>query len=246
MKYRLVISLIAFMAPFFCKAQQDNGNNFDTMEVVEYLVPDYDKIGKAIKDKNSEFYYPNLVKMLANADTSITLEQLHYLYYGYVLQDNYDPYLRSDEEKQALDILNKDDVSEKEARKVIKLMDKAVKEYPTHLKLYFYRYVAECIAYGENSKQASDDVFRYVALINAITASGDGSDFKTALHVAIVNHSYSVMSYYGIHNTSQSLQSDDSGQMYDVFPLEENEFDLEKLYVNVTPCLNYWSKIFGE
>lgn len=137
MKYRLVISLIALMAPFFCKAQQDNGNNYDTMEVVEYLVPDYDKIGKAIKDKNSEYYYPNLVKMLANADTSITLEQLHYLYYGYVLQDNYDPYLRSDEEEQALDILNKDDVSEKEARKVIKLMDKAVKEYPHSFETLF-------------------------------------------------------------------------------------------------------------
>ncbi|MBO4307719.1 MAG: DUF4919 domain-containing protein [Bacteroidales bacterium] len=246
MKTGFLLFLCLVCAPLWGFAQQDgSAGNYDTTEIQRFFVPDYDQIGKVIRDKKSPYYYPKLVKKLANADTTMTIEDLHYLYYGYVLQDDYDPYINLDEENRAHSILNKDYVSVKNAQKALKLLNKAIKKSPTHVRLYFYRYVANTIVYGENSKQAQDDLFRYIALISAIAASGDGMDFETAFHVAIVSHSYSLMSCYGLRSLQQSLQSSDD-QMFDVFKLDVNDEGIESLYVNVTPCLNYLSKQFGD
>ncbi len=246
MKIKLLFLLCLLCTPLLGFAQQDGSEgNYDTTEVQQFFVPDYDQIGKVIRDKKSPYYYPKLVKKLAKADTSMTLEDVHYLYYGYVLQDDYNPYINLDEEDQARKILNKDNVSEKEARNAIKLLDKAVKKAPTHVRLYFYRYVADCIAYGESSKQAQDDVFRYIALISAIAASGNGMDFDNAYHVAVVAHSYSLMSYFGLQSVQQSLQSNGNG-MFDVFKLEENDEGIEQLFVNVTQCLMYLNRMFED
>ena len=234
------------MAPFVAQSQQDADYNIDSAaQYSEFLAPNYEWLERTITDPMSPFYYPKLLKRFAEADTSLTIEEIHCLYYGYVLQKDYDPYIRLDEEDQARDILNQDKVTKKDAEKALKLLNKAVEKAPMHLRLYMYRHYANKLVYGEDSKQVVDDAFRYVALISAIAASGDGSDYGTAFHVAVVAHSYNFMNYFGFAPTSQSLQSNE-GQQFDVFPLEENEYDLEELYVNVTPCLNYLSKKFAS
>ncbi len=244
MKHRILLAIMLLLAPFVAQSQQDADYNIDSAaQYSQFLVPNYEWIGKAINDKSSEYYYPTLLKRFAEADTSLTIEDIHCLYYGYVLQKDYNPYIRLEEEDQARDILNQDKVTKKDAEKALKLLDKAVEKAPMHLRLYMYRHYANSLVYGEESKQVHDDAFRYVALISAIAASGDGSDFETAFHVAVVAHSYNFMNYFGFEPTSQSLQSNE-GQQFDVFPLEENEYDLEELYVNVTPCLAYLSKQF--
>lgn len=237
--------LFTVVSVFGLQAQQDSVANDDTAAYSEFLVPNYDLLGQIINDPTSHYYYPTLLKRFADADTSLTIEEIHCLYYGYVLQKDYDPYIRLDEEDKAHDILNQDKVTKKDAQKALKLLDKAVEKAPMHLRLYMYRHYANSIVYGEDSKQVYDDAFRYVALISAIAASGDGSDFETAFHVAVVAHSYNFMNYFGFSHKSQSLQSN-AGQQFDVFPLEENEYGLEELYVNVTPCLAYLSKMFAS
>lgn len=235
--------LFTVVSIFGLQAQQDSVANDDTAAYSEFLVPNYDLLGQIINDPTSHYYYPTLLKRFADADTSLTIEEIHCLYYGYVLQKDYDPYIRLDEEDKARDILNQDKVTKKDALKALKLLDKAVEKAPMHLRLYMYRHYANSLVYGEDSKQVYDDAFRYVALISAIAASGDGSDFETAFHVAVVAHSYNFMNYFGFKPTSQALQHNE-GRQFDVFPLEENEYELEELYVNVTPCLAYLSKMF--
>lgn len=232
------------MAPFMVQSQQDDDAGADTMpQYSEFLVPNYEWLKQTIDNPSSRFYYPSLLKRFADADTTLTIEDVHCLYYGYVLQKDYDPYIRLDEEDQARNILNQDKVTKKDAQKALKLLDRAVEKAPMHLRLYMYRHYANKLVYGEDSKQMADDAFRYVALISAIAASGDGTDYETAFHVAVVAHSYNFMNYFDFHSTGQSLQHHD-GQQFDVFPLEENEYEMDELYVNVTPCLAYLSKMF--
>ncbi len=244
MKHNILLAILLFFAPLCAQSQQDTNVSTDTMpQYSEFLAPNYEWLGRAITDPTSPFYYPTLLKRFADADTSLTIEDLHCLYYGYVLQNDYNPYIRLDEEEQAREILNQDKVTKKDAEKALKLLNKAVEKAPMHLRLYMYRHFANTLVYGEDSKQAHDDAFRYVALISAIAASGDGSDYETAFHVAVVAHSYNFMNYFDLRPKSQSLQHN-AGQQFDVFPLEENEYDLDDLYVNVTPCLAYLSKQF--
>jgi hypothetical protein len=49
-------------------------------------------IQKNIENKNSEFYYPELLKRLKQNDTLLTGEQYRHLYFGYTFQKNYKPY----------------------------------------------------------------------------------------------------------------------------------------------------------
>ena len=246
MKLRLLLALFLIFAPFCAQSQQEDDAIADSnSQYSEFLVPNFEWLGRTINDPSSPFYYPSLLKRFSEADTSLTIEEIHSLYYGYVLQKDYNPYIHLEEEDQARDILNQDKVTKKDAEKAVKLLDKAVEKAPMHLRLYMYRHYARTLVYGEDSKLVNDDAFRYVALISAIAASGDGSDYESAFHVAIVSHSYNFMNYYGFKPTGQSLQSNE-GQQFDVFPLEENEYDYDELYVNVTPCLAYLSTMFSS
>lgn len=239
----LFVAMVFAIAPVF--AQNESDFDEDTLGgVISYIVPDYNYLGRVTTDKNSPFYYPRLVKRFAEADTSLTLEEVHCLYYGWVLQKDYDPYIALKEEDEALKILKQEDVSVKDARRALKLLDAAVEKAPTHLRLYMYRHYANTLVYGEDSKQVQDDAFRYIALISAIIASGHGDDFESAFHVAVVAHSYAVMNYFGFEPISQSLQYHE-GMSYDVFELQENEYEVEKLYFNVNQCLEYLSRSFS-
>lgn len=242
MKIRFFICITLVTASLWAFAQSENSVNYriDTTER-GFMPPDYERLSKLVSDPQGPYYYPDLVRRFAQADTTLTLEQLHCLYYGYVFQKDYDPYIHLDEVDAALKIMDKEKVSKKNFKKALKLLDEAVEKAPTHLCIYMYRHYANAQLYGEHSKAANDDVFRYVALISVIDASGDGASYESAFHVAIVRHSYDLMNYYGFRNTSQSLQFND-GQSFDVFSLEENESELEELYVNIDRCFSHLQK----
>ena len=55
-------------------------------------VPDYQQIKKDINKKDSEFYYPELLRRFQEADTTLSLEQLRHFYYGTATRSDYDPY----------------------------------------------------------------------------------------------------------------------------------------------------------
>ena len=82
-------------------------------------------------------------------------------------------------------------------------------------------------------------------LFTGYTAMGSGLDFEHAFHVVIVNHSYSLMSYYGFSPNTQSL-SFEKGQAFDVFELDENEYGVESLYFNVDRCYKYLGGLFSD
>src|SRR5690242_4415478 len=54
--------------------------------------PDYKKIEKDIADKESNLYYPKLLDRYLRSDTTMTLEEKRYVYYGYTFQSGYSPY----------------------------------------------------------------------------------------------------------------------------------------------------------
>lgn len=55
-------------------------------------VPDYQQIKKDINKKDSEFYYPELLRRFQEADTTLSFEQLRHFYYGTATRPEYNPY----------------------------------------------------------------------------------------------------------------------------------------------------------
>lgn len=54
-------------------------------------VPNYDSLNVIIHTKGGENYYPDLFKRYLDGDTTLTVDNYHYLYYGYALQPGYQP-----------------------------------------------------------------------------------------------------------------------------------------------------------
>jgi len=80
-------------------------------------------------------------------------------------------------------------------------------------------------------------------ILNAITASGDGSSPENALDVLSVGEEYAFMDLVGIEYKSQAAIEID-GQMYDVFEVVPGEaYDNEEIYFNVDFIFDYYESM---
>lgn len=243
----LFMLLFSVCFPAYSQTDSVAVENDSVTETPFFLTPDYAYLQKTISDKDSRFYYPVLLKRFAAADTSMTIEELHCLYYGAALQDGFNPYSHpgDEEAKKALSIINEDEPSRRQLKKALKHLDKAIKVDPTNMSLYSYRHYAVSQLYGKESPQATADAFHYIALISVIFNSGNGSDYSTAFYVTSPSHEYSFLDFNGLSFKGQSLNYD-HGKKYDILTLEENEYGIEKLYFNVDICFSYLTGLFGD
>lgn len=231
-KKALLLALL-FLAPLLVRAQYD----IDTTALYENAnKPDYEWIEKAVSSKKSDFYYPKLLKRLQKADTTLTLRQMSAIYYGYCFQKSFNPYAnlpQSDEINRLVNLVNPD------WKKVIKLADKALKEKPTELSMYYWKYLACAMLYGENDKRSEKVFWQLQSLLAAILSTGDGSQYAP-IHLTTVGHSYFLMGISDLTPTSQALGTSASGELCDIFELQPNDAGIETLYFNVEKCIAFW------
>lgn len=231
--FPIVLLLLFIIGTFHCVDAQENMG----------VAPDYELIKKAIAQKDGDCYYPVLLKRFSQCDTTLSLEQLRALYYGTVFQSGYDPYASCEGLLSVREILKQDHPSQKDLNKGLATLKDLEQKYPTHLKLYVYKCIMTFIRFGEYSKELFDARTQMSMLFNAVSSTGDGTDYDNAYHIVYTTNSYDMMEIFGFYPTGQELHGHE-GQMYDVFPLEENEEDIEQFYFNITPCYNHLGKMF--
>lgn len=246
---KLWILTLLFLAPCFCLAQNDEGEDV----IVEdggwfsFEAPHYEDIKRAIADSNSNYYYPKLLERLAMADTTLAedINTMRCLYYGYVFQSDFNPYKHFDEQNEIQNILFGDtEPSKADFEKVIELAEKVIAQKPTELPMYYYRLIGYFYAYGDSDPRTTDARFRLDMLFNAIYSSGNGSR-EAPFHVSTVMHSYFIMSMNDLHPQHQALIFV-NGRACDAFPLEENEAGVDTLFFDVTECMHFWDQSFGS
>ena len=88
---------------------------------MEFKAPDYVEIQKNIEDKNSEFYYPKLLKRLKQNDTLLTSNQYRHLYFGYTFQKEYQPYKTGKKSEEVAKYYRGEGISQKDLSKGIQL-----------------------------------------------------------------------------------------------------------------------------
>ena len=209
------------------KSVKRNGIAFNT--------PDYEQIKKVVNDKDSEFYYPELLRRFEAADVTLTPEQAYYFYYGTATRPDYNPY-KLNNYKEMNEALSGDKVTEEDWRKAAQVIERELQSDPTNLRFHFYKQMVYSNLYGHESQEYHDAVFQVRTLLSAIMASGDGRSKKTAIHVISVTDEYGVMDILGVSPKMQSLIHD-KDQSYDLMELKENEYGLESLYFNITVCV---------
>lgn len=201
--------------------------------------PDYISIKKKISDKNSNLYYPALLKKLAVNDTLITDDEYQHLYYGYTLQPEYNPYGQTSEEEEIIKYYKAEKLEEKDYDKFIKLANQSLKEFPLDLRLMNYlAYIYHLKGDNVTAKKISTN---FHGIFNAILSSGDGLKCETGIHVISVGHEYVLLNLFQLENVSQSLIGD-----CDFLAFEKDKYKVPGLYFNISVLTQHLNKKFGE
>jgi len=241
---KLFLSTLLFLAPCFCLAQNGEGEDIivDDHEI-SFKAPDYQFLRDTINDPEGVYYYPRLLDRLAKGDTTLDINDVRCIYYGYALQPDFDPYGHFDEQGDIQKILFGDvEPSKADFEKVIELADKVLAKKPTELPMYYYRLIGCHYGYGESDPRTEAARFRFSAMMDAVYSSGNGSH-EAPFHLTTVMHSYFLMSMNDLRPEYQSLGQID-GRFCDIFPIEANEYGVDTLYFDIHECFMHMSKMF--
>lgn len=199
----------------------------------EFTAPDYKIIEKNVADKNSALYFDKLFERYAKSDTTMTLEEKRHLYYGYSFQDEYSPYSRSEAEKKLRELLQKDDGTKDDLKKIIEYTDEILKTYPFSIRIKEYRIYSfrELGMIAEAEKESVQGEI----IIDAILSTGNGTDKETCFYVINTSNEYEVLSLLGFEfGGSQSLIDG----RYDYLALADNPYQIKGFYFDVSRCLD--------
>ena len=204
------------------------------------MAPNYERIKKAINTKDSEFYYPELLRRFQEADTTLTPEQVYHFYYGTATRSSYDPY-GSDHLKEVHEALSGDTITEENWQNAAQLIEKQLETDPTNLRFHFFKQIVCSQLYGVGSKEHKDAVKQMHMLVDAVMMSGNGRSVETAIHVLSVPDEYGLLEVFGFSLESQSLVKK-HGRSYDAMALKDNKYGIKTMYFDVTKCMESLSK----
>lgn len=222
MKNKLLLFVLFFVISGY--AQTEN-----------YTPPDYDLIEKNSKDKNSKLNFELLFDRYRNADSTMTIEDKRHLYYGYSFTDDYSPYgTGSTEIRQKLNkLLQKKEGDKNDLKKIIEYTDELLNDFPFSIKLKDIRIY--CFKELGMIEEAKKEDFQTNAIIDAMLSTGNGVEKETCIYVINVTNEYELISIFGFSFGGEQSLIDGR---YDYLAIEENPYEIEGLYFDVSRSLN--------
>jgi len=206
----------------------------------EFEQPNYKKIKRKIKKKNSPFYHESLMDRYLIPDSTFTLEEKRHLYYGYVFNKQYSPYALSEFHDSLKVIIHKEKHNKIELDAIIRFTDSILIAYPFDLRAINYQIYA-----FEQSGRIQDfekRILQFLTLVDAILSSGNGTCKEEAFYVINTTDEYVVLNILGFEfGGTQSLIDH-----YDYLTVSENEAGIEGLYFDISPSLNTLAKMFKD
>ncbi|MBA9078839.1 MULTISPECIES: DUF4919 domain-containing protein [Rufibacter] len=197
---------------------------------------DLTKVYSGIADEASPFFYPPLLERYKAHDSSLTVFDYHYLYYGYTKQDGYNPYARGEGEKVAMQMV--DEGKLEEARLVLLT---EFEENPFNMNVIFR--LGSLADMQQKPAEARQWLLKFDGLLRTILQSGDGQSEETALVVIAPQDEYPIMGVLGLETTGQGLVKN----KYDVQKLKTpNEMESEKLYFNIEMPFGHMARTFTQ
>lgn len=158
---------------------------------------DFDKIKRETLDPNSRYYYPKLVKSFKSNDTIMNFEAYRNLYYGFIFQEDYNPFRHNDfEGKEEVEELyyKQPPLSREECDKIARYAERALDDNLFDIdQLNYYIY-----ALNEKKKYARAAVrqYRLDKLIAAIMSSGRGTEEEPWVVISL-DHEYAIINFLG-------------------------------------------------
>ena len=171
-------------------------------------VPDEEDVLARTIDQNSKWYYPELMMRYVGGDTTLTVEDYHYLYYGYAYDANYRPLDNIPDNSEVLELLR--GVGEQGAtRSQAQLLLEAAKDVmlvdpfsPSNINVMTFAY--GILGDTLNERISAD---RFNKIMATIEASGTGLNENSPMHVLRHEHVNDLLLSKGLHIVNRTVRS---------------------------------------
>ncbi|MFI3277976.1 MAG: DUF4919 domain-containing protein [Rikenellaceae bacterium] len=210
-------------------------------------IPNEDDILGKITDSKSEYYYDNLRMRFERGDINLSADHYHYLYYGYLYNDDYKPLITNPETAELLQLAaeidieapNKDTLNE-----IIEVATRSLRYDPFDLKVWNIM----AFAYGTlgdkiKEREAYDRVEKLLA---TIYSSGDGLTPKSPRHILRFEHAKDLMTSQNLITTKPMIISRNvefipllSPKKVDGKKIKGYYFDFSRVYHNKPDSVTY-------
>ncbi|MEG1573901.1 MAG: DUF4919 domain-containing protein [Bacteroidales bacterium] len=197
-----------------------------------FSVPNFREIEADVKDFDSQFYYPSLTKKLAAVDTTMTTSELEHLYYGYIFQEDYDPYRDIKYHTKNIDTLYiKEKHTPAECDTIIKYAKSVLADFPfefRQMKLMAY-------AYKNKGDEQKSELWTTLTrqFLNIILRTGDGLSPESAWYVISSIHEYDIIYWLGLIPSGYTFVE----PMYDFIDVNGSSDKIDGYYFNVSQML---------
>lgn len=209
-------------------------------DVIVMEIPNLKKIEAAIRDFNSDFYYPTLMKRYVDNDTTLTMNEFRHLYLGYSFQEGYNPYRISPYIEKLTPLYTLHEHTEKECDDIIKYATLAIGDFPFDLRqinMLIYAYKQK----GMNHTAAVWE-YKLRSIVNAILSTGDGKSPQTAWYVIYPTHEYDVVNRMGFTGAKYNFVE----PSFDYLEVEKNLLNVKGYYFNVSRILQEYDLKYKE
>lgn len=194
-----------------------------------YQTPNYNEISKLINTEGENNYKTLLAKLSKN-DTLLNKDQYFILYYGQVLQENYNPLSTN---KQLSELAKNNKIEE-----YIIVAKEHLKKMPLDLRT---RNSLVNILYEKNDPDFKVYYHALDGFLSAIFGSGNGSSKETAFYVLSPSDEYLILNTLNL-----SFNKRWADTPYDIFELKENKYAMKHIYFNLSRYFEKLSKLFNN
>lgn len=155
--------------------------------------PDLDAIRAEVLNPRSQYYYPKLMERYEKNETIMNLNDYRHLYYGYLFQEDFNPYRHSEASTKNESLYYKQGHTRAELDSIITYAHEALADNPFNLtQMNFLIYALR--ARGKVNL-ASIWQYRLNHLLQAIVSSGTGADKENAWFVIDPRHEYNIINF---------------------------------------------------
>lgn len=187
---RILILLLALM-PLFAMAQR---------------VPDNEDVLAKTIDNSSPYYYPRLMERYIHGDTTLTLDDYHYLYYGFAYVDNYRPMESDPARIDVLEVFIATEMPDSlQLLRVVEAGERLMHSDPfSPQNLNFLTF-----AYGKLGNRHMEQVCydRFTKVMQTIGSSGTGIRENSPWHVLTFQHAADFTAWRGGEINNRQVRS---------------------------------------
>lgn len=212
-----------------------------SLSMIYAAVPDEDDVVAEITWASSDNYYPNLMLRFEAGDSTLTLNNYHYLYYGFAYQEAYKPLATNPHMDKFLMLasgLDVDNPHPEILREIIFEGRDALRYDPFNPKVWNLL----AFAYGELGEKASEKAaYRRVEMIlSTIKASGSGLREDSPHHILMFDHASDLLAAENINHLKGMIISRTVEYLPLVAPMKFDGQKVKGFYFDFGRV--YWNK----